>query len=134
MSKHQIWIMVFVGLFSLTALCSYIGDDDVIYRFLDRKPTPHEAIVRIRWVILKAVTSIYGGGVLAPFIILCLVSCCAIIPSKNQVVLLTVVCAGLVSLMISVLQNQIRRVRGRPTRPLIDRAVWQRSLGGPRAD
>ncbi len=65
MSQFQGWIILFVALLALTAFCSYIGDDDIVYQFLDRKPTPREGLVRVRWVMLKAITSAYGGGVLA---------------------------------------------------------------------
>ena len=113
----------------LTAFCSYIGDDDVVYRFLDRKPTPHEAIIRIRWVMLKAVASIYGGFLLGSIVKKFLLGWCSIGLSKDPAVLIAFACVALVSLLIGVMQNGIRRVRGRPRRPLIDAVVWQRSLG-----
>jgi hypothetical protein len=52
MSQLQSWIVSFVCLLGLTTFCSYIGDDDVVYEFFDRKPTPREAIIRVRWVYL----------------------------------------------------------------------------------
>jgi hypothetical protein len=113
----------------LTALCSYIGDDDVVYRFLDRKPTPHEAIIRIRWVMLKAVASIYGGFLLGSIVKKSLLGCCSIGLSENPAVLIAFACVALVSLLIGVMQNGIRRLRGRAARPLIDAVVWRRSLG-----
>jgi hypothetical protein len=69
MSQLQTWTTLFVLLLALTAFCSYIGDDDVVYQFLCRKPTPREALVRVRWVLLKTITSLYGGGALALAII-----------------------------------------------------------------
>jgi hypothetical protein len=122
-------VILVVCLVGLTALCSYIGDDDVIYQFLNRKPTPREAIIRIRWVMLKALTSIYGGGLLAIAIVRFLMSCCSINLSENPATLTGFACMAVASLLISVMQNGIRHLRGRPTRPLIDRVVWRRSLG-----
>lgn len=125
----QSWVILSIFFLGLTAFCSYIGDDDVVYQFMDRKPTPREAVVRIRWVLLKMATSIYGGFVLAAAVKKSLVGCCSVHLSENPVLLIVFVCMGVVSLLISLLQNQIRRLRGRPTRPLIDRAVWRRNLG-----
>jgi hypothetical protein len=88
MSQLQSWAILFVCLLSLTAFCSYIGDDDVVYEFLHRKPTPREAIIRVRWVLLKAVTSIYGGCVLAAAILQPLKGFNLINPSENEVVCL----------------------------------------------
>jgi hypothetical protein len=128
----QSWVIVSVCLLGLTIFCSYIGDDDVVYQFLDRKPTPREAIVRIRWVILKTLTSIYGGFVLAAAVKKFLMGCCSIKLSENPAALIVFACITLVSLLIGILQNLIRHLRGRPARPLIDGAVWRRSLGSQR--
>jgi hypothetical protein len=58
-------IEVFVCLLAVTVFCSFKGDDDVVYHFFDRKPTGREALIRIRWVVLKTITSVYGGALLA---------------------------------------------------------------------
>lgn len=108
---------------------SYIGDDDVVYEFFDGKPTPREAIIRVRWVLLKAATSICGGALLATIILKLLKTFHLYHPSDSEVVLLAVMCMAIVSLLIGVLQNQIRRLRGRPLRPLIDRKIWKKNIG-----
>jgi len=122
--------IVFVAcLLVVAAYCSYIGDDDVVYQYLDRRPTPQEGLRRIRWVLLKATASIYGGALLATAVPAVLRACCAIALVGDPAVLITFACMGVVSLLIGVLQNGIRSLRGRPTRPLIDPVVWQRSRG-----
>lgn len=131
MSQTQSWIILFVLFLGVTAFCSYIGDDDVVYRYLDRKPTSREGIVRIRWVILKTLAAIYGGGVLEAVIGKLLIACCSIVLLGNPAALTVLVCIALVGLLIGVLQNGIRRLRGRPTRPLIDPVVWRRNFRGP---
>jgi hypothetical protein len=129
MSQIQKWILWFVILLAVTAYCSYIGDDDVVYKFLDRKPTPREGMIRIRWVLLKTFTSIYGGALLSVAIgIYGLRNLWSIHLSKNQAVLLALVCIAPANLMIGVLQNEIRRLTSRPKRPLIDGTVWKHNL------
>ncbi len=129
MSQLQSGIVSFVCLLGLTAFCSYIGDDDVVYELFDRKPTPREAIIRVRWVLLKAATSIFGGVVLATAILELLKAFDLVLPSVNEAVLFAVMCMAIVSLLIGGLQNQIRRLRGRPPRPLIDRKIWKKNIG-----
>lgn len=131
MSQIQSWIIVFACLLGLTAFCSYIGDDDVIYLYLYRKPSPREGIVRVRWVLLKTFTSLYGGLASAPAVIRILEDCCSISLSKDSIALIAFGFMALASLLIGILQNGIRWLRGRPRRPIIDRVVWQRSAAGP---
>ena len=71
-------IVVFVCLLVVTGYCNYIGDDDVVYQYLDRKPAPDEGLRRTRWVLLKASASIYGGFVLAAAVRELLRLCCTI--------------------------------------------------------
>lgn len=133
--SHVNWIIVFSCLLILTAYCSYVGDDDVIYQFLHRKPTPQEGLRRIRWVLLKAFASIYGGLVTVSAIQALLKQCCSVTFVGNPAVLTGFACMAIVSLAIGLLQNGIRRLRGRPRRPVFDPVVWQRSrgpLGGKR--
>lgn len=129
MSHIHNMIILFVGLLGLTAFCSYIGDDDIIYQFLYRKPTPREGLVRVRWVFLKALTSIYGGGVLAVGVAKLLAVCCSVSFSKSLIVPAILACVGLVFLAIGILQNGVRRLRGRPIRPVIDPVIWRRRSG-----
>lgn len=129
MSHTESWIAVFACLFSLTVYFSYIGDDDVVYQYLRRKPTPKEGVRRTRWVLLKAFTSIYGGLVLAAAVQKLLLQCCSIALRGNPSALTAFACMILVGLLIGVLQNGIRRLRNRPTRPLLDPIVWRRSFG-----
>jgi hypothetical protein len=126
MSQKLLLISLF--LLGLTAFCSYIGDDDVVYDIQNRKPTPREAIIRIRWVMLKIVTCIYGGFFLASAVTTLLLGCCSLSLSKNPSILIAYACMAPVALLIGILQNGIRRLRGRPTRPLVDWSILQRNL------
>src|SRR5689334_10155164 len=112
MSQFQGWIILFIVFLILTAFCSYIGDDDVVYQFLNRKPTPREGLVRIRWVMLKAITSIYGGCVLASLLFDIIIRVYRHRIPIAEVVLFSTMCMGIVSLLIGVLQNEIRRLPG----------------------
>jgi len=119
-----------VCLLMLTAYYSYIGDDDVVYEYLYRRPTPNEGLRRIRWVLLRTFTSIYAGVILAAVVRNLLIRCCSInFVGHDQAVLLAFACIALVSVLIGILSNGIRRLRGRQTRPLIDPVVWRRSKG-----
>jgi hypothetical protein len=112
--------------FSLTVYCSYIGDDDVVYRYMGRKPTPEEAICRIRFVLAKAVASIYMGSAIAILLGLEIIKeTLGFSISENQSVYLIVVCICIANLLIGVIQNWIRRSQGRQQRPLIDVALWK---------
>lgn len=126
------WTIPAVCLLLLSMGSSYVGDDDVVYDYLYRKPTPHEGLRRIRWVLLRTFTSIYAGAVLTRAILNIPQGCCAIrAVGHDQAALLLLACVALVSLLIGILSNGIRRLRGRPTRPLLDPVVWRRSRGGP---
>jgi hypothetical protein len=115
--------------FSLTLYCSYIGDDDVAYRYMGRKPTPKETISRIRFVLAKAVASIYMGSVIAILLGLEIIKeTLGFSISENQSVYLIVACICIANLFIGVIQNWIRRSRGRQQRPLIDVALWKYNL------
>jgi len=128
MSYPQV-LMLCIVCFALTALSCYAGDDDVVYKCLDRKPTPREAVIRVRFVFSKTFTSILGGELMALFIGRDILKTkYAIALSDDQFVLLTVVCVGTFSLLIGVLQNGMRRLQGRPQRPLIDGVIWRHNL------
>jgi hypothetical protein len=124
MSYIQNIIVLFICFLVLTAFCSYIGDDDVVYQFLERKPTPREGLIRIRWVLLKTFTSLFGGMLLA-FVLgkIILEKRYSVHLSPNQAVLLALACVCVAGLMIGVLENEIRRLCGRQRRPLVDVAV-----------
>jgi hypothetical protein len=137
MTQIDGWLIEFICLLGLTAFCSYLGYDDVVYDFFDRKPTPREGFLRLFWVVLKAVTSVLGGGLLAIFLF---TMTFRFFPaaigvfrehlgfSKNGIVLLAFALSGLMVLLIGILQNVIRQFRGRPTRPLVDWAILRKNL------
>ena len=120
-------IVLFPILLALTIFLSFKGDDDVVYQCFDRKPTGREALIRIRWVLLKAVTSIYGGVVLAAVLGLALIRHFQITFSKHEAVLFWLGCVCVVSVAIGVLQNGIRRLCGRPSRPPLDMAILRKN-------
>jgi len=124
------WTITAVCLLMLTVYCSYIGDDDVVYDYLYRRPTPNEGLRRIRWVLLRTFASMYGGFVLAGTILKFLIQFCSIrVVGQDTKVLLAFACIALANILIGILSNGMRRLRGRPTRPLIDPIVWRRSRG-----
>ena len=126
------WTIPAVCILLLTICSSYIGDDDVVYDYLYRKPTPHEGLRRIRWVLLRTLTSIYAGALLSRAGLNILIWCCSIhVTGHDPALLLMLACIVVVSILIGILSNGMRRLLGRPTRPLIDPIVWRRSSGGP---
>jgi hypothetical protein len=89
----QSWIITSVVLLIGTAYCSYIGDDDVVYQYLYRRPTPKEGLRRIRWVLLKMFTSIYVGFLLASGIQKILFECCSIrVTERRPIELIAFAC------------------------------------------
>jgi hypothetical protein len=122
------WIFVFVCFLGLTLFRSYRGDDDVVYRFIDRKPTPQEGLVRIRWVLLKAFASFYGGLILTLVVVYIARLFYPIHLTRSQTPFLSLACIVLVSLAISLLQNEIRRLCGRQKRPIVDWSILRRNL------
>ena len=123
--------LTLLGIFflTLTICCSYIGDDDVVYQVIGRKPTPREGLIRIRWVLLKTFTSIYVGFAIAYSLKRFLVHGYSIELSKNSSVTIAFSCVALAALLIEALQNVIRRLTGRLARPLNDWSVFRRNLG-----
>jgi hypothetical protein len=125
--EKAIWL--FLIFFVLTILSSIAGDDDVVYKFFDRKPTGKEAIARIRFVLAKAFASIYGGGLMGfavgQFI---LKKIFLLTISKDQAVVLIVACIALTALLIGVVQNLIRHIQDRKQRPIFDLALLQYNL------
>ena len=128
MSDLQGQIVLFVCLLLLTAYRSYKGDDDVVYQALGRKFTQREALIRFRWVVLKTITSVIGGAVLgiAEFEFIRLFYPLRL--SGNQAVLLAFISMGIVSILIGVLQNEIRHLCGRQYRPVIDWGILRHNL------
>ena len=124
----QVRFIAFLCLLALTVVCSYNGDDDIVYQCFDRKPTGREALIRIRWVLLKTVTSLYGGFLLAAAPGLALIRHFRITFSKHEAVLFWLLCVCVVSVAIGVLENGIRHLRGRPSRPPIDVAIFRKNL------
>ncbi len=128
MSQFEKLIILFACMLFLTVYRSYLGDDDVVYKFMDRKPTPQESIIRIRWVLLKAFAAISGGVVLASAIIVSLRSQ-SIHLSESQLDLLFFASMGVVVCLIGFIQNGIRLLTGRRQRPIIDVEIWRRNFG-----
>jgi len=128
MSHTQEIILSFVFFAALTVWCSYIGDDDIVYKFLDRKPTPQEGVIRIRFVILKTITSVYAGSLMSIWFVQYIKSIYLINLSKNQAVLLVLIFIAMSSLFIGIIQNGMRYLQCRPRRALIDTIIWRHNL------
>lgn len=128
-AMHSELTYVFIIALSLTLLFSFFGDDDVVYKFMGRKPTPQEGLARIRFVLAKAFAAMSGGAlVVGTFGAYTFHDLLHVQPSKNQLVLIALVCMGLVVLLIAGLQNIIRYLLGRQIRPLVDISLMRSNL------
>jgi hypothetical protein len=98
---------------------------------MEGQPTTREVSARLRWVLLKVITCICWGfvftigwavliGALAWF----LGASSAPRFDADGVSALLLLNAGLSNVLISLLQNRIRRLTGRPIRPLIDLKIF----------
>jgi len=125
----QMALISFLIFFALTLISSSVGDDDVAYKFFDRKPTGKEALARIRFVIAKVLASLYGGGLMAFFIAQTLARNDLLSSiSKNQSILLMMLCIVAVALLIGIVQNFLRLIQGRQQRPIFDQAILKHNL------
>jgi hypothetical protein len=107
--------------FLLTLLSSWVGDDDVAYNCLDRKPTGKEGIARIRYVLVKFYASMSGGALLTiAFVKEVLERILFIKVSLIEAFCISPAFIAIVALLIGVLQNGIRLYQGRQTRPVFD--------------
>jgi hypothetical protein len=118
--KNGIVFIIFFGVF---LVCCYIGDDDVLYKFHDRKPTPAEGIASLRYALTKGIASLYGGGLLAVFVGKIILEKTLLIKvSGDEAVLLALVGFLFFNFVITwAIQNLIRRYQGRQLRPLVDK-------------
>jgi len=130
MSIVNFAVIPFAVFLMLTIISCYIGDNDVVYKFLERKPSPKEAVARIRFVLLRGITSVYGGGILAfCFARYVLKDVYSIHVSVDQSVLLILFFYGVVDfLIIGIIQNGLRFLQGRQQRPLFDPIIWRHNL------
>jgi hypothetical protein len=127
-SLHAMLILS-AGFLLLTMVSSYVGDDDVAYAFLNRKPTSQEALARIRFVFLKMFASISCGAVFAVTFVKPLLARMGIAHvSKGEAVGLAFLCIIMCGLLIGIAQNISRRMRGRPQRPIVDVRLIQHNL------
>jgi hypothetical protein len=128
MTQHDLIIYSSLTL-ALTLVFSWIGDDDVVYAIMNRKPTPNEAIARIRYVFAKFFASLYCGGLIALFLVQDVFrGMLSLNVSKLQIVFIVWLCICLFSLFIGVLQNCIRLLQGRKQRPIFDVEIWRHNL------
>jgi hypothetical protein len=119
--------------FAITLWSCLVGNDDIVYRFYDpdkpdekwRKPTGKEGWGVIVFVFAKVVASLYGGGLIAAFVILKFIKHN---PSENQALGLLLLFSAVAGLLIGVLQNVIRSLQGRTLRPVFDFALYKRNI------
>ena len=117
------------GFFLLTCFLSYIGDDEVAYKILKRKPTPKEGMARIRFVLVKLLSCLYGGSALSYFLVQkILKERLGFSFSGNESIALILVSMGFVFLFIGAVQNLIRILLGRPRRPILDFSLLKHNL------
>jgi hypothetical protein len=91
----------FVVCFGLTLYFCVQGDDDVVYKFMDRRPTGQEAIARIRFVLAKLFASLSGGALMVAVLgKVVLKSIFSITISENSGVLLGLLCILIASMLI----------------------------------
>lgn len=103
-------------------------DDDVVYKFFKRKPTPKEGFARIRFVLIKVFASINIGVMLSIFLIPIIENYIEYNLSENYSVIFMVVMIAVTSLLIGYIQNLIRILQGRPIRPIFDVAVLKYNI------
>ena len=121
--------LVFLISFGLTLISSYLGDDDVVYKFFNRKPTGKEAIVRICFVMVKYFASISGGCLISAFVGLVILKRIFFLNmTKDHAVLLTLFFIIVAYLLIGVIQNVIRRMQGRQPRSIFDWAIYKHNI------
>ncbi len=118
-------IIIFVTSLILTLIFSWKGDDDVAYLFFAKKPTGTEAIRRIRFVLSKSLASVTGGALTSVILVKYIITKVFnnIIMSNNKILLLIILSIFIFSALIGLIQNVIRLVRGRSTRPIVDFSI-----------
>jgi hypothetical protein len=110
-------------LISFVASC-WVGDGDVIYDILHRKPSSKETVQRVRFVLLKAFTIFYGALLATIFVGHSVIEGMLLIKVwGNDVLIIFLPCWAVVALLVGILQNVIRQIQGRELRPLIDRVI-----------
>lgn len=132
-------IFWFIVCFASFILSCWAGDDDVIYRFLNRRPTPQEGLARTRFVLIKILASFCGGALMMLyFSVYILRQMLAIRISNNEALLLLIPFVGIAGLLMGIIQNIIRGMQARQQRPLLDplvfrylRGQWVKFFHGP---
>ena len=115
--------------FLLTMYSSWIGDDDVVYACMHRKPTNHEGLRRMRYVLVKGFASMSCGGYFASVFGEYILKP-TVMPqiSHDQAVLIILIFMGITGLLIGVIQNVIRQYQGRQLRPPFDKELFVYNL------
>lgn len=122
-----------LGIFFLgvTMICSINGDNDAVYRYWNRKPTPQESFAWVRFVLSKYIASIYCGAFTGVWFVRNIyLAFIARSITNNQAVLIFALAMFFVYCAIGVAENAIRLIQKRPTRPLVDMAVYRRGIRG----
>ena len=118
-------LWVFLISLSVTVVFCWNGDDDVVYRFFERKPTGTETMQRIRFLFAKFSTVFSGSGFLIIFLAKMLIghTNVPISINLNKTALMFLVAMAIEWAFIGVVKNQIRRFQGRIPRPVFDLSV-----------
>lgn len=122
---------LFIPASIVTFLFSLKGYDDVVYDFMNRKPTGQEGIKRIVFGSAKIMTALTGGELflITLFPLLRRYEAAHNVQiSQNQIVLASLVSMCLVWGAIGIFQNTIRLLQGRTTRPLYDFSIARHNL------
>ena len=116
--------------FCATMFFSYLGDDEVAYRFIGRKPTGKEVVARLRFLIAKFCACLSGGIVMAVFFMQYIYAGIFSLPkpSPNRLALLYLLGVFAAFLLCGVLQNIIRRLQGRKPRSVYEKEVLKDNL------
>ena len=123
------YILWFVALLACTLYSCYIGDDDVVHRFMGRKPTPQEALSRIRFVIFQAFATFFAGIVATlSFIYYVIFGFLEISISGWQPSIMVLFFMLPSYALIVGAQNLVRLGQGRQARPLFDKVIFRYNL------
>ena len=112
-----------------TILLSLNRFDDLVYELFDRSPTSVESVKRVVYVFAKALTCLYCGSIFAVIFKRMFIEKNLQIPlTAHQNLLLIIACMVLVFFLLGLIQNAIRKLQGRPLRPILDRRVFLRGI------
>ena len=105
------------------------GDDDFAEKLLLRKPTPDEAVRRLRYGLARLFAALSGGSILSTYLVSHINEMSHLLHSLSStnrnfgdgfVIAVFILCSFVVLTALRIAQNFLRKVQGRKPRPWID--------------